>query len=208
MPNHVTNKLLIRGPLSRVEALLKQGRVTYTRPETRIAGQLVQPASIEEVQFSLRGFVPPPDHPDYRHGACSHIHTGRYDPHPNCWLPWNRTNWGTKWDCYDERIEQVKDTVLESMARLDGEPHGGAAIYFDTAWGPPMPVIERIVELYPELNIELTYMDEDMFGAGGGRMVFELGTLMEERDGINNKDDPEFVRIASDLKNYDPDDNE
>jgi hypothetical protein len=213
MPNHVTNKIVARGPLSRVEALLAQARVTVHSPGSEVARMTI-PAKTEkldlteELDFSLRGFVPPPDHPDYGAGGCSHRHgfTGSEgDEHPNCWYVWNRKNWGTKWDCYDVRIEQDTETVLESMARLDAaEQYGGTVIYFDTAWCPPGPVIEKIVELYPDLEIEFTFMDEDMTGGGGGRWVYRQGAQVEGRDGINDRADPEFVRIATDLKGYDP----
>lgn len=209
MPNHVSNKLLIRGPYTKVQALLKQGRVTVNHPEQEMFGQ-TQPAKVEEMEFSLRGFVPPPDHPDYSSGGCSHRHGWgqEKEEHPNCWYVWNNKNWGTKWDCYDVRIANDVDTVLESLAHLEGEQFGGSAIYFDTAWAPPMPVVQKIVEQYPELEIELTFMDEDMFGGGGGRFLFKKGKLVESRDGINDRTDPEFVRLATDLKSYDPSDYE
>lgn len=197
MPNHVTNKLVVEGPLSLVEALLAQGAVVDKDGE--------------KAAFSLRGFVPPPDHPDYTAGSCGHPHgfAGEpNDPHANCWYPWNIKNWGTKWDCYDVVVKKEAETVLDTMSRLGSEQRGRASIYFDTAWSPPFPVIAKIVELYPGLEIEFTHMDEDMFGAGGGRMSFIDGELVEERDGIRSKDDPEFLQIAGDLKGFDPADYE
>lgn len=176
MPNHVTNKLLLRGPQEDIERLLAQGRVTLQGdPEPR--------------DFSLAGFIAPPDHPDYFAGSCGHKHYEK-EEHPNCWYVWNNKYWGTKWDCYETRIERLRD--------------GEAAIYFDTAWAPPMPVISSIVLFYPRLNIEFSYMDEDMLGGGGGVIVFQGGEIIEEEGGINGPDHPRFRDLALDLKGYDP----
>lgn len=217
MPNHCTNKLLIRGPMPRLEALLKQGKVIVVTEEEIFNGFVLRKGGTDELEFSLRGFVPPPDHPDYNSGGCSHQHTGdmpaaylaalgltaQVEAHPNCWYIWNRQNWGTKWDCYDVRITNDPDSALDSLAKLDGEMQGVAAIYFDTAWGPPMPVIAKIVDLYKDLDIDFTFMDEDMTGGGGGKQIYRQGKLIEERDGINDPEDAEFRTIARDLKGFD-----
>lgn len=209
MPNHVTNKIFVEGPASRVQALLKQGRIEVHTPAGKNFLGVATPARVDNLEFSLGGFIPPPKHPDYTSGSCGHQHDPNNDPNPNCWYPWNRKNWGTKWDCYDVRVESNVETVLESLARGDGkEARGTAAIYFDTAWCPPMPVIEKIVEDYADLDIDFTYMDEDMFGGGGGRILYRNGEPVNKQTGINDKNDPLFVEIATDLKNYDPADYE
>lgn len=62
------------------------------------------------------------------------------------WYEWNIANWGTKWNACRQEIEVTKSgnsAVLE--------------ITFDTAWSPPIPVIEKIFELAQHLDLEVEY---------------------------------------------------
>lgn len=64
---------------------------------------------------------------------------------------WQCRHWGTKWntscDCCD-----LNDNEL---------------IYsFDTAWGPPMPIINALLDRYKTIDVELTYSVEGGNGAG------------------------------------------
>lgn len=211
MPNHITNKLVVRGPIARVEALLKQGKVTINTPARQNFIGEDEDAKTETVDFSLRGFIPPPSSdPDYTSGGCSHSHHGvpfgQSDPNPNCWYVWNRLNWGTKWDCYDVVVKHGSDDVLDKLTQqLGDEPINEATIRFDTAWSPPMPVIKKIVELYPDLEIDFTFMDEDSTGSGGGRITYRNGKEVEAKTGLNDPNDHEFLVIAKDLKGFDYD---
>jgi Api92-like protein with ferredoxin domain len=55
---------------------------------------------------------------------------------------WSCKNRGTKTICPEVKITE----------------EAGAIIYeFDTAWSPPLPVIRRLIEWFPELDIELKY---------------------------------------------------
>jgi hypothetical protein len=56
---------------------------------------------------------------------------------------WCVANWGTKWGAYDTYMAN----------RSDGE----AQIEFNSAWSPPSPVVEKLAELFPTLEIELAY---------------------------------------------------
>jgi hypothetical protein len=199
MPNHVTNEIKIIGPENRVAEFLKQANVEG-----------------DEREFSFKGFVVPPDHPDYTSGGCRHRHPSpetaeilrekygddlkpghpyyslvadalKPDEHPNCWYVWNRKNWGTKWDAYDIKLGG-QHTVLDRLARA-GTDLVEEVVRFDTAWSPPFPVFERMIELYgPECRFVFRWMDEDSFGAGGGYLDSKDGELV---DGINDPNDPE-----------------
>lgn len=180
MPNHVTNKLIVRGDATRVAAFLAQS--AYASPTKK---------------FSFRGFIPPPNHPDYDTGGCSHPHAyrdGEHEPNPNCWYVWNRLHWGTKWDCYDVKVS------------LQGE--GLAEVRFDTAWSPPRPVVLKIAETFYDLDIDHTWMDEDTHGAGGGFLKFRGGKVVARRERINDPLDPDFGPLASDLKDWKPEDDD
>ena len=60
------------------------------------------------------------------------------------WYSWSIRNWGTKWNaCETEVIDD--DTII-----------------FETAWSSPMPILRKLVELYPQFRIELWWADEDV----------------------------------------------
>jgi hypothetical protein len=66
------------------------------------------------------------------------------------WYTWRCVNWGTKWDA-DNSCLNVR--FVEDYA---------AVIDFDTAWTPPMPVIMRLGQLYPEYRFRLTWHEINM----------------------------------------------
>ena len=58
-------------------------------------------------------------------------------------IGWETENWGTKWNCMDGFVQDI----------------GG--IYFNTAWSPACPVIQKLSELIGE-SLRLTYLEEGM----------------------------------------------
>lgn len=58
------------------------------------------------------------------------------------WYDWCRREWGTKWNACETTVED-DDTVI-----------------FDTAWEPPLPVLAKLSEMYPEVEIEVWCADE------------------------------------------------
>jgi hypothetical protein len=68
------------------------------------------------------------------------------------WWGWCVENWGTKWNAYSV-----------------GEPEllsDRATIRFNTAWSPALPVIARLSELFPSVELTLRYFDEGWSFAG------------------------------------------
>lgn len=129
--------------------------------------------------FSLNSIVPQPEN----------IFTGNLgkeereqclrEGRPN-WYDWNIQNWGTKWDVSAE-ISEIYEGEIE--------------ISFDSAWSPPIVVIKRLAELFPDLCITHTYAEIGCMYAG--MIVYEGGTMTEERsDDIlisENEDDWEIT---------------
>lgn len=68
------------------------------------------------------------------------------------WYTWSIDNWGTKWNAYDGYVNEVEEDCF--------------IVFFYTAWSPPMPVLEKICELFPFLTIEMEYQEEGMGFAG------------------------------------------
>jgi hypothetical protein len=61
--------------------------------------------------------------------------TGHYN-----WYTWCNDHWGTKWDATEfSRLNTDKPTIL--------------IFVFNTAWGPPEPVLLKLRKMHPELEI-------------------------------------------------------
>lgn len=65
------------------------------------------------------------------------------------WYEWHIRNWGTKWNAYNQHLSEWSDTSIR--------------VTFDTAWSPPEPVYAFIAENFPDIEMEVRYIDE-----GGG----------------------------------------
>lgn len=61
------------------------------------------------------------------------------------WYAWSVDNWGTKWNASEAKY---------STSNPD------CTIWFDTAWDPPVPVLEALAKRFPEHEI-VVYADED-----------------------------------------------
>ena len=60
------------------------------------------------------------------------------------WYDWRLDNWGTKWDIYNATCERMDANTL--------------VMSFDTAWSPPIPVYDKLVDMGFEVNAR--YLDE------------------------------------------------
>ena len=63
------------------------------------------------------------------------------------WYEWRLHHWGTKWNAYNAEIE-----LSEDGSCLSG--------YFETAWSPAEPLYRYLVKQYPNIEMEIEYMDE------------------------------------------------
>jgi hypothetical protein len=73
------------------------------------------------------------------------------------WYEWSNNNWGTKWNAYDSNL-------IHSIENK-------AIISFHTAWNGVPNLICKLVELFPNLQFEYKFADEDMChncGVGDG----------------------------------------
>lgn len=71
----------------------------------------------------------------------------------NTWLEWCPKHWGTKWNAYNISVDEN-------------------SITFDTAWTTPIPIVNRLAELFPEITIIHEWADEDS-GHNTGRRVLK-----------------------------------
>ena len=60
------------------------------------------------------------------------------------WYDWRLENWGTKWDVYETGCDRIDANTLQ--------------LYFYTAWSPPFPVFDKLVDMGFEVTAR--YLDE------------------------------------------------
>jgi len=103
------------------------------------------------------------------------------------WYNWRIQNWGTKWDACGTHISNYSDNEL--------------SICFDTAWSPPIGVLQKMGELYPELEITCYYIEE---GVGFCGMFFtNYGMSSDEEGEILYRDEEDReVEYNSELECY------
>ncbi len=77
------------------------------------------------------------------------------------WYEWSISNWGTKWNAYS--CSQFEETSEECNK-----------IFLNTAWSAPHPILNKLASMYPDLEIEHEWADED-FGQNLGRRIFKDG---------------------------------
>jgi hypothetical protein len=66
------------------------------------------------------------------------------------WYDWQLFNWGTKWDA-NESFYNKEDKILQ----------------FETAWSVPAPIHQKMADMFPNLQFNGIYADED-FGSNAG----------------------------------------
>ena len=72
------------------------------------------------------------------------------------WYDWRNHNWGTKWD--------IRGDI--GTNDIDDE---SCSFIFQTAWSPPEPIVKKLQEMFPKLQIYGGYVGEGFEYAG----VFE-----------------------------------
>ncbi len=81
------------------------------------------------------------------------------------WYEWDMQNWGTKWNAY----------IYE-----EGEDYSQSKeIRFDTANTAPHPVLKKLSQMYPDIEITHEWADEDI-GVNCGRRKYLAGEIKEQ----------------------------
>lgn len=62
------------------------------------------------------------------------------------WYDWALSNWGTKWNCVNPDVLDVHDDIFY--------------VKFDTAWSPPIQLLEAIAQMFPDLDIRNEWEEE------------------------------------------------
>lgn len=83
------------------------------------------------------------------------------------WYNWCIDNWGTKWNALGTGKWIDEDTIT-----------------FKTAWSAPLPVIEKLSEMYPDRDVIIKWADEDE-GANTGEIVYRNGARIRGGENEN-----------------------
>ncbi len=95
---------------------------------------------------------------------------------------WCIANWGSKWNSYGYTADSgFKDGKLT----------------FLTAWSAPHPIMQRLSEMYPDIEFEHKWADEDI-GMNCGRYAYYDGERIEEYYPESNKERIEFAARVMD----------
>ena len=146
MPNWVFNHLSVDGSKEDIAKLKAQvGASITTKYEDK-----------EEVEkqpiFSFMNILPPPaDKLDEYYGTHGFADGEKKGDSEYNWYNFNNREWGTKWDACEVELLEEDETSLHYK--------------FDTAWSSPTPVIEKLAQQNPNLNITLEYREEQGWGA-------------------------------------------
>lgn len=145
MPNWCECDLTVSGPTGRVEEVLEFSKG-------------------EDSAFDFNRFIPYPEEFEKMDEAAeawerenlskpgidwcdrpkSGFASGGYD--------WCVRHWGTKWTAH--WVTNDPPQVWKVAAG-----YTTVAIQFETAWSPPLPVIQKAAELFPELELDLRYFE-------------------------------------------------
>lgn len=73
------------------------------------------------------------------------------------WYDWSIANWGTKWNACDTTIK-------------------GRIVEFDTAWSPVPDIIQKLSKMYPDLELDYKFAEEQI-GYLTGHYTFKNGQV-------------------------------
>lgn len=185
MPNHVTNRVIVRGPVESIKDFKngcfdewKSNDPEEKRPNIVFDFNKIapMPAFINQGSFTFG------DH---------------YDKTGRNWYNWSIENWGTKWNSYDNVM------IVDDPECL--------IFVFDTAWSTPLPILETLGRYFKELYISIEYFDEgynfwgeDIKPAGQTQFdqkVYDSRVKTEEAKYF-------FYKLRHQLKGYDCDEEE
>lgn len=176
MPNWCENDLTIRGKPEEVDKLLAAIKSGEGDEEAVIDFDKVLPVP-KELEGIHSGFTTI-DGESVRQWRMEGDKTVRVDAATlakkygaACGLDWQIHHWGTKWNSCVSRVKKVsKSKKIKSVV-----------LSFNTAWSPPSPVIEKLAEMFPEVELTLRYYERGM--AFKGKEVYEGGKLVDQEDG-------------------------
>lgn len=102
------------------------------------------------------------------------------------WYDWCRANWGTKWNAYG----YDKDFDYSQTDSL----------WFQTAWSAPHSILQKLSDMFPEIEFRHQWADEDI-GYNCGQHRYFGG---ERTDEYYPESDLDRIRFAAEVLEVDP----
>lgn len=211
MPNHVTNRLTIIGPQEQIKQIKEEIKVDEIGVGTIDFNKIIKQP--EEIDIQLHSGI---------EMAAKYALKEPYDDNPllaslekhsreNCkspltfsdeewdlfikalnnrrkygalnWYNWNIENWGTKWNAYNQPDNRNTDNI----------------IFFQTAWNCPNKVIERLSKMFPDVEFEIAWADENI-GYNIGIIKLKNGVVIQKRipEGGSKEAKALFFEISKD----------
>jgi hypothetical protein len=185
MPNHTANRLIIvgeAGTLTAIKKMVKSKGMAFDfnkiAPMPEALRGTMSPCRIEspEVVASLNAsrqveLAKNPKIAELGLSTEEAITQEEYDRRLKeygaaNWYDWSCRHWGTKWNAYE--FGEWKKAGK------------GISLYFETAWSPPLPIIQMLSAKYPKCSFVLEYADEG--GGFLGSSVIEGGNIVGETE--------------------------
>jgi len=165
MPNYCENDLWVRGDKADVDALLLHVGMYKPKPEFDFNTVIPYPEKYRQMddERALFGWEaqPRPDDPEraFKAAELKKLEQAyvakwgtRHDGYNSGGYEWCHATWGTKWNAGD-------------VARRDYD--GRICISFQTAWGPPIPVIIELAKRFPLVTLTIEFFERGMEVIGG-----------------------------------------
>lgn len=152
MPNWCTNTFRVTGSKKQVESFK--------------AEHFRQGEDTDELQFDFNTVIPMPD--SVFKGNIGKAEEEKYGD--NNWYNWSINNWGTKWNSCHNTGPKMRETKKGDTA---------LTFMFDTAWSPPEPIFQALAKRYPDLFIEIHYIEEGM--SFEGNITISGGMLTDDQ---------------------------
>jgi len=106
------------------------------------------------------------------------------------WYDWAVENWGTKWD------------LDENPFLFDSISENEISFWFDTAWSPPMGVIEALSEKFYKDHFVLQYLEMGMGFCG--EASFSDGSVVDNQ----SSEEKEVAKFAKEIFGYEDQEDE
>ena len=184
MPNHCTNTLTITGPAKEIARFIKRAK---SKEESLDANAFIPyPAKFRRMdeRANQQRIESNKDREKFQKGEITQVqwdelwetkHSKITDGFSGGGHDWCIKHWGTKWGMNDTQIlTQEKKEVVYS---------------FSSAWSPPLPVIQKMGELFPHCTVRLEYREEGCAFEG----VFEMQQGQITENESKNIEEPEIV---------------
>lgn len=158
--------------------------ITYDGDRKQIA-EMLEAIKNDELGFGTVDFqkiIPMPD--DIYRGNLGRNEKEIYGD--KNWYDWCRANWGTKWNAYG--YQKGFD-----YSQTD-------SLWFQTAWSAPHPILQKLSDMFPEIEFRHQWADEDI-GYNCGQHRYFGG---ERTDEYYPESEFDRIRFAAKVLEVDP----